>query len=247
MHFKEFISRQRVGIFCIGAVLFSGSLLIAGESGYDSVTGALFIDLAASAVTVILTTLIIDFLNVQEESARTKSAAGLAEDEIKATCFRIKLRMARLLGFERQVSDRNSLRSREQAKEYLDAITHKVDSYLADADISDTSQPVDETMFKRYVERLQLAQTELEQTLILYENAMSYSLRERVLNLRSELQITDHLLGFIDYTGSLSEDNISLIHVMSQSLYEAIETVLEHDSRVVGIPLHAKDSRLTVE
>jgi exonuclease VII small subunit len=245
MQFKDFITRQRVGIFVVGIATFVVSLFIAHKRGYNTLWGELFVDLAASAVTVIFTALIIDYLGVREEGNKTKSAAGLAEDEIKATCFRIKWRMARLFGLERREMARDNISNREQAREYLDRAEKEVDSYLENNAVANKSTPIVDAQFPRYLERLETARTELEQTLMLYEYAMSYSLRERVLSLRSELQVADNVLGFIDYSGELSQANSSLIRVLSQSIYQAVEEVLEHDSRTaLGVPLYAKDSHV---
>jgi hypothetical protein len=245
MHFKDFITKQRVGIVVIGLAIFTISLFVAHKRGYNTLWGELFVDLAASAVTVIFTALIIDYLGVREENNKTKSAAGLAEDEIKATCFRIKWRMARLFGLERRELARDSISNREQAREYLERAGEEVNSYLENHNVADGDTPIRTPQFPRYLERLETARTELEQTLMLYEYAMSYSLRERVLSLRSELQVADNILGFIDYSEKLSNANISLIRVLSQSIYTAMEEVLEHDSRIaLGVPLHAKDSQV---
>jgi hypothetical protein len=78
--------------------------------------------------------------------------------------------------------------------------------------------------------------------LILYEYALSYSLRERVLKLRSELQIADHVLGFIDLSTPLSEANISLIRITSQSIYDSIEDLLGHHSTEdLTLPISEKE------
>jgi hypothetical protein len=245
MRFKEFITQQRATIFIVGIVIFTAALSIAHLAGYSMLWGALFVDLAASSVTIVFTALIIDYLGLKEQSSKTQNAAGLAEDELKATCFRIKWRLARLFGLERHGSNRDNISNRHEAKEYLDKVRNEVDNYLSQINFGAAKLSVDVKTFPQYLERLQLAQTELEQTLILYEYAMSYSLRERVLALRSELQIADHVLGFIDTSESLNQANLSLIRVTAQSVYEAVEAVLEHDSRTaLGVPIHVKDSRL---
>jgi hypothetical protein len=243
VRFKDFITRQRVGIFVIGFAVFAASITAAHAEGFASLWGELLVDLAASAVTVIFTALIIDYLGVREESSKTKNAAGLAEDEIKATCFRVKWRMARTFGMERHPSGRDSISSRKEAKEYLDTVSANVTDYLESHSMVAASTPLHADVLPRYLERLEVARTELEQTLQLYEYAMSYSLRERVLSLRSELQIADNILGFIDFSEKLNDANISLIRILSQSVYEEMEKVLEHDSRIeLGTPLHAKES-----
>lgn len=245
MQFKDFITRQRIAILLAGVVIFVASLVLSHVIGFASLWGELFVDLAASAVTVIFTALIVDYLGVREQTNKTQNAAGLAEDEIKATCFRIKWRLARLSGLKRRESGRDSISNRQEARKYLESATEEVNQYLATHSLMSDKTHIDTANFPKYLERLQLAQTELEQTLILYEYAMPYSLRERVLSLRSELQIADHVLGFIDAAESLNKANVSLIRVISQSIYDLVQDVLEHSSSTAnGLPIHAKDSRL---
>ncbi len=245
MRFKEFITRQRVGIFIIGLTTFIVSLLLSHLIGFDSITGELFIDLAASSVTIIFTALIIDYLSLKEQSNRTHAAADLAEDEIRATCFRINWRLARLFGLEREGSKRDAISNREEARHYLETFTAEVNAYLAKLDFLRGQTVLDIDAFQRYLDRLQSSQTELEQTLVLYDYALSYSLRERVLTLRSELQIAERLLSFIDTSASLNNANLSLIRVTAQSVYDAVLAVLSHDSRVVpGQPIEGKGSRI---
>lgn len=246
MQFKDFITQQRVTIFIVGIATFVVSLLISHVTGFATLWGELFIDLAASSVTIVFTALIIDYLRLKEQSNKTQNAAGLAEDEIKATCFRIKWRLARLFGLERRNSGRDNISDRQEAKEYLDRVTSEVDDYLSQHSFVKDKTHVNEKAFPQYLERLQIAQTELEQVLVLYEYALPYTLRERVLALRSELQVAERVLGFIDTSDSLTKANFSLVRVTAQAVYEAVETVLEHDSRTaLGVPLHAKDdSRL---
>jgi predicted nuclease with TOPRIM domain len=220
--------------------------MIAQATGYSTISGALFIDLAASATTVVFTALIIDYLGVREEASKTKNAAGLAEDEIRATCFRVKWRMARMFGLQRnRVMERENISNRQEAKEYLDKAEQEVNDYLKKHNLLSSETSIDNEKFAKYLERLESARSELEQTLVLYQYAMSYSLRERALSLRTELQIADNVLGFIDSSEELNDANKSLIRVLSKSIYDAIEILLEHDSQITnGIPLHAKDSRL---
>jgi hypothetical protein len=230
----------------IGTLSFIVSLLIAHKSGYSSIAGDLFIDLAGSATTIVFTAMIIDYLGLKEQAGKTKNAAGLAEDEIRATCFRVKWRMARLFGLQRnRIIERENISNRQEAREYLNTAEQEVNSYLKSNNPEDIRTPIETSKFSQYLERLVTARSELEQILVLYEYAMNYSLRERVLGLRTELQIADNVLGFIDNSDDLNKANISLIRVLSQSIYEAIETVLEHDSQISsGTPLHAKDSSL---
>jgi hypothetical protein len=245
MDFKEFITKQRVGIFVVGAATFIVGLLLSHLIGFDSITGELFIDLAASSVTIVFTALIIDYLGLREHSDRTHAAADLAEDEIRATCFRINWRLARLFGLEGNGRRRDTISNREEAGHYLETFTTEVNEYLAKQDFLHEKNIFDIDAFQRYVDRLQSSQTELEQTLVLYEYALSYSLRERVLTLRRELQIAERLLGFIDVSESLNDANLSLIRVTAQSVYDAVSAVLEHESRVApGQAIHATGTRI---
>lgn len=245
MKFKDFITRQRVGIFIVGLIVFVVSLVTAHETGASTLVGEVFVDLAVSSLTIIFTALIIDYLGVREESNKTKNATSLAEDEIKAMCLRVKLRMARLFGMERDGTRRHSISTRKEAADYLDKLSQEVTEYLKTHKLTSETTPLDERVLPRYLERLEIARTELEQTLVLYQYAMGYNLRERLLNLRSELQIADNILGFIDFSERLNEANVSLIRVISQSLYDEIVIVLEQESLVeTGIPIGAKESKL---
>jgi hypothetical protein len=243
MRFKDFITRQRATIFLVGLIVFAISILTSLKTGFATMWGELFIDLAASAITIIFTSLIIDYLSVREKASKTKNAAGLAEEEIRVTCFRMKWSMARLFGLERQLSGRNKISNRTEAREYLDRVGQEVTTYLKTKSMEDA--PLVVSRLPKYLERLQTARIELEQTLILYEYAMDYRLKERVLNLRTELQISENILGFIDFSEDLNEANISLIRIQSQAVSDEIERVLEHDSRIVqGTQIREKKSRL---
>jgi hypothetical protein len=245
MQFKEFISRQRVAILIVGVIIFIASLLASHAFGLDTLWGDLFVDLAASSVTIVFTSFIIDYLGLREQANKTKNAASLAEDEIQATCYRIKWRLARVLGMEQAGRGRDNISNRQEARDYLEKITREVDDYLSNKDFYNDKITIDTSAFQKYIERLQASQTELEQTLILYEYALSYSLREHVLGLRSELQISERLLGFID-SSELNEANLSLIRVSAQTVYDSVETVLGHDTSTAtgGVPLHSKEVRV---
>lgn len=247
MQFKEFITQQRASIFIIGILFFIISLLIAHITGVSSVWGDLFDNLAGSSLTIIFTALIIDYLRIREQSNKTLNAADLAEDEIRSTCIRIKWRLSRLFGLERRNLGRENISDRKEANEYLERVMHEVDGYLSQHDFVKDETPVNEKAFPRYLENLQSFQTELEQALVLYQYALSYTLRERVLALRSELQVAERVLGFIDTSESLTEANLSLIRVTSQSIYKTVEVVLEHDSRVTkGVPLQSKGKKTRI-
>src|SRR6185312_9903916 len=166
MRFKDFVTTQRASIFIVGIAFFIVSLVTSHLIGFDSLWGELFVDLAASAVTVIFTALIIDYLNLKERSNKTQNAASLAEDEIRATCFRINWRLARLFGLERRGSARDRVSTREQARHYLDTATDEVSDYLSHLDFSNDKTKVDTDAFQRYLDRLQLSQNELEQVLV---------------------------------------------------------------------------------
>jgi hypothetical protein len=245
MRFKDFISRQRITIFVLGVVAFVVTLLAAHAIGSNSIWSELYVDLAASSFTIIFTSFIIDYLSLREKSSLTQSAADLAEDEIRATCFRINVRLARLFGMTSFDYGRDNISDRQQARQYLDKLTQNVNNYLSQIDFSDDKHKINKDDFQKYLDRLQSAQSELEQALILYGYALSYSLRERILSLRSEMQIADRLLGFIDASDNLNDSNLSLISVTSQSVYDAVEEVLAHDTTsTVGVPIHAKDPRI---
>lgn len=245
MLFKEFITRQRVAILIVGVATFVVSLVVSHITGFSTLWGELFVDLAASSLTIVFTALIIDYLGLREQSDKTKTAASLAEDEIKASCSRVKWRLARLFGWERQGSGRETISNPQEAKEFLEQVTNQVDEYLKHHDLENNATPIVEKTLPQYLERLQSAQNELEQVLLLYQYALSYSLREHILALRGELQLADRVLGFIDTSEGFSEANLSLIRVTAQSVYGAIETVLSHDSRTaLGSTIHTKDSHL---
>jgi hypothetical protein len=205
LKFKDFISSQRTTILVIGMAAFVISLIIGKQAGITTIRGALFVDLAASSITVVFTALIIDYLGIREENGRTKNAAGLAEDEINATCFRVKCRMARLFGLSSQREVRNKISNREFAREFLKEVEVEVNDYFKAHSMSSHKTLITESVLQTYIEHLQIARSELEQTLSLYEYAMSYSLRERVLNLRSELHVGYNLFGFIDFSEKLND------------------------------------------
>ena len=92
----------------------------------------------------------------------------------------MKWRLARLFGWERSGAERDNISNREEAREYLENVTNEVDTYLSQYDFVKDKTRVKADAFPQYLERLQSAQAELEQDLILYEYALSYSLRERV-------------------------------------------------------------------
>ncbi len=229
MRFKDFITRQRVAIFIIGVALFTLSLLIAHAAGLSSLWGDLSVDLAASSVTIIFTALIIDYLGLKEQSNRTKNVASLGEEEIRATCYRIKMRLAWLFGLEREIlySARQDIATRQDVQEFLEYASKIVDDYLQDNKFTDKATKVDVKSLPRYMERLEMAQAELEQTLILYEYVIPLPIRERVLKLRSELQTSDRLLGFIEDFNDLNKSNFSLIRFTAQSVYDALQEVLD--------------------
>jgi len=226
MRFSEFITRQRTVIFVIGIITFALSLIASSIVGFSSEWGELYINLAASSITIIFTAFIIDYLRVKETFSQTQNATSLAEDEITATCFRIKWRLARLFGLEHKGSDRENISNSTEAVKYLGMVTEEVDTYLQGQNFVKNKTKINEAELPRYIERLQLAQTELEQALILFEYATPYDFRERVLALRKELQFTERIIGFIDFTTPLNNSNKSIIRVTSQSVYDAINIVL---------------------
>lgn len=226
MRFKDFVTTQRAAIFIVGISFFIVSFTASHIIGLDSLWGELFIELAASAITIVFTALIIDYLNIKERTNKTQNAASLAEDEIRATCFRTNWRLARLFGLKRRGSARDQVSTREQARHYLDTVTDEVSDYLAHLDFANSKTAVNTEAFQRYLDRLQSSQTELEQVLVLYEYALPFDLREKVLNMRSELQLAERLLGFIDTSEPFNRANLSLIRVTSQSVYTATQGIL---------------------
>ena len=56
--------------------------------------------------------------------------------------------------------------------------------------------------------------------------ALPFNLREKVLALRSELQLAERLLGFINTSEPFNKANLSLIRVTSKSVYDAIQGIL---------------------
>ncbi len=159
-------------------------------------------------------------------SYKTKNAAGLAEDEISDTCFRIKWRLARLFGLESRETGREHISNHQEAITYLNDVTVEVNNYLSQHHFIKDQTPVTENEFPAYLGRLQMAQTELEQALILFEYATSFILKERTLALRQELQVAERILGFIDTSKPLSKANLSIIRITGQSIYDAIEDLL---------------------
>lgn len=230
MKFKDFITRQRLTIFIAGVVVFVITLIIAHHSGASSETGTLFINLAASSVTIISTALILDFLNAKERHSKTEPAAKLAKDEVRNICYRMEISIARLYGLKRTAGARENISNHEEARQYLQKLTDEVGDYLSRKDIFDANTSLSTEALRNYLERLQQSLIDLEQTLILYEYALSYKLRESILILRSELQIVERLLGFMDTSVPLNKANLSLISITSQSVYEATESVLANDS-----------------
>ncbi len=230
MHFKDFITKQRSAIFAVGSLIFILSLLISNFIGFASLWGELFIDLAASSLTIIFTALIIDYLNLKEKSDKNQNVANLAEVEIKAICYRINWRLARLFGLEQNNTKRDNISSKLEATKYLDTLTKQIDAYLVEQNFLDDKTNINIAAFEKYLERLQSSQIELEQTIILYEYALSHNLRELILSLRSELQTAERILGFIDSSESLNDANISLIRITAQSIYQATAGVLNYET-----------------
>ena len=228
MKFKEFITRQRVSIFIVGIATFIIAISISSVIGFTTIWGELLVNLAASSFTIVFTALIIDYLGLKEMSYRTQTAAGLAEFEISATCFRIKWRLARLFGLESRETGREHISDHQEAIDYLNDMTHEVDGYLSQHHFVNDKTPITKKEFPAYLDRLQVAQTELEQALILFEYATSFSLKERTLALRRELQVAERVLGFIDTSKPLNEANLSIIRITGQSIYDTIEDLLGH-------------------
>lgn len=227
MTFKQFITRQRVTIFIIGIVLFILSFLVARWFGYSSQGGELFDSLAASSITIIFTALIIDYLGVKEEAGKISEAATLAEEEINSICSRIEWQIARLFGLERNLTERESISNHDEAITYIQRNNARVQSFLATLDFNEKHVHLNEMVLSRFAERLQQMQGHLEQTLVLYEYALAHDFRVSVLTLRRELQTTERLLSFIDFSEPLSEENESLIRFAATEVHQAAQAALQ--------------------
>lgn len=227
MTFKQFITRQRVTIFVIGIVLFVVSFLVARWFGYESLWGGLFDNLAASSITIVFTALIIDYLSAREEASKTSDAAMLASEEINSICSRVEWQIARLFGLEPNRTDRESISNHEEATTYIQHNNARVQSFLSSLDFNGKQIHLNELVLNRYTERLQQAQTQLEQTLVLYEYALAHDVRVSVLTFRREMQVTERLLSFIDFSEALSEENESLIRFTTAEIHQTAQAVLQ--------------------
>jgi hypothetical protein len=227
MTFKQFITKQRVSIFIIGLVLFTISFLVARSFGYESLWGSLFDSLAASSITIVFTALIIDYLGAQEEAGKIREAATLAEEEINSICSRIEWQIARLFGLRPNLIERETISSHEEAITYVQRNNARVQSFLSTLDFDEKHEHLNEAILDRFAERLQQMQGHLEQTLVLYEYALAHDFRVSVLTLRKELQTTERLLSFIDFSESLSEENESLVRIVAAEVHQAAQAVLQ--------------------
>lgn len=227
MTFKQFITRQRVSILIIGIILSAITLSLGRRFGIASVWGALLIDLAASSITIVLTALIIDYLGAREEASKISDAATLAEEEIRSICARIEWQIAQLFGLERNRAERLTISNHDEARTYLQKNYKRVQSFIASLDFDNNKElRTDEAALSRYSDRLQRIQAQLEQTLVLYEYALSHDFRVRALELRQELQITERLLGFIEFGDEVTDENESLIRLTAAAVYEAAQALL---------------------
>jgi len=227
MTFKQFITRQRVTIFVIGIVLFGLSFLVARWFGYESLGGELFDSLAASSITIVFTALIIDYLGAKEEAGKISEAATLAEEEIDSVCSRIEWQIARLFGLERNLTERVSISNHDEAITYIQRNNTRVQSFLATLNFNEKQVHLNEMVLGRFAERLQQLQSQLEQILVLYEYALAHEFRVNVLTLRRELQTTERLLSFIDFSEQLSEENESLIRFAATEVHQAAQIALQ--------------------
>lgn len=233
MTFKQFITRQRVIIFIIGIVLFSVSLFVAHWLGYTSLPGALATNLAASSVTIVLTALIIDFLGVREAASKISDVAALAEEEIYSICSRAEWQIAQLFGLKRDATERNVISTREEARAYIQKNNELVQSFLSNIDFNQKVSNFNEDTLNKFTDRLQHIQTQLEETLVLYEYALAYDFRARALALRQELRTTERLFSFIDFSG-LGEENDSLVRLTMAELHDAAQDILSVSNPTTG-------------
>jgi hypothetical protein len=225
--FKQFITRQRVTIFVIGILSFTVSFLIARWFSYETLWGGLFDNLAASSITIVFTALIIDYLSAREEASKTSDAATLAGEEIHSICSRVEWQIARLFGLDPNRAERESISNHEEAITYIQKNNGRVQSFLSGLDFDEKHDHLNESVLNRFAERLQQSQAQLEQTLVLYEYALAHDFRVSALTLRRELQVTERLLGFVDFSESLSEENESLIRFIASEVHQAAQAVLE--------------------
>lgn len=227
MTFKQFITRQRVIIFVVGILLFIFSFLLARRFGYNSLGGSLCDSLAASSITIVFTALIIDYLGVKEEAGKISEAATLAEEEINSICSRIEWQIARLFGLERNPTERESISNHDEAITYIQRNNARVQTFLSTLDFNEKHVHLNEMVLSRFAERLQQMQARLEQTLVLYQYALAHDFRVSVLTLRRELQTTERLLSFIDFSEPLSDENESLIRFAATEIHQAAQTALQ--------------------
>jgi hypothetical protein len=226
MTFKQFITRQRVAIFLIGLVLFTVSFLVAHWFSNGSLWGGLFDNLAASSITIVFTALIIDYLGAREEAGKISEAAALAEEEINSICSRVEWQIARLFGVKPNLAERETISNHDEALRYIQRNHERVQSFLSTLDFNEQHDHLNEAVLDRFAERLQLLQSQLEQTLVLYEYALAHDFRVSALTLRRELQTTERLLSFIDFSESLSEQNESLIRFAAEEVHKAVQATL---------------------
>ncbi|HUB93656.1 MAG TPA: hypothetical protein VMB52_04085 [Verrucomicrobiae bacterium] len=226
MTFKQFITRQRVTILIIGITLFIVSFLVARRFGYESLWGGLFDSLAASSITIVFTALIIDYLGVREEASKTSDAASLAQEEIDSICARVEWQIARLFGLEPNRTERESISNHDEAAEYIQNNNARVQEFLSNLDFTMGHSNLNEATLAKFIERLQQMQSQLEQTLVLYEYALGHDFRVSALSLRRELQTTERLLSFIDFSETLSTENESLIRFSTSAIHETTQAIL---------------------
>jgi hypothetical protein len=192
-------------------VLFTISFLVAYQFSYGSLWGSLFDNLAASSITIVFTALIIDYLGAREEASKISQAVTLAEEEISSICSRIEWQIARLFGLKPNLAERDTISNHEEAISYIQRNNKRVQSFLSTLDFNEEHDHLNEAVLVRFAERLQQVQGQLEQTLVLYEYALAHDFRVSALTLRRQLQTTERLLSFIDFSEPLSEENESLI------------------------------------
>ncbi len=229
MRFQTFFTKQRYVILGAGTIVFIVFIILAHVFGDNSEAGILFIDLAGSAITIMATALVIELLHFLEEFNRTHEVADIAEGEIQALCYRIKLAVVKIYGFEENLTERNKIAGLKDASTYLDTTSHDIETFYKT--ISETARPDNIAKVNEFKMRTADLQTEIEQIITLFDYSLPFSLRARILSLRASLQVAERILGYSDTSKKVTEQTAALAHELAESLYESAENVLRHGSR----------------
>lgn len=226
MKLQGFFTKQRYIILGAGLVLFIVFLSLAFAFGHATELGVLFIDLSSSAVTIILTALAIEYFQFREQADKTHHVASIAEEEIQAICYRVRLATAKLCGYKEKPGDQDKLGSLDDVEQYLKNSTDNINRFYDKGKFTVTATSVAE--FRHTSLKLQ---SEIEQGITLFGYALPYSLQAHVLALRSSLQIAARAMGFMHEAGSINKQHQQLVRELSQDMYKAVQAVLKHESR----------------